>query len=219
MRVLLIEDDRMIAEALGVALRSNGVSVDWARDPADAERALHDGGHALVLLDLGLPGADGLDLLKAARAAGNEVPILIITARDEMDARVDGLDLGADDYLVKPFETRELLARMRAVQRRRTGRTVSRLMAGELELNPETHELQLGDTVQVLPAREFALMLALMERPGRILSRAQIEERIYGWGDEVESNAVDVLIHAIRRKFGKGVIANIRGAGWMVPRR
>jgi DNA-binding response OmpR family regulator len=163
-------------------------------------------------------GTDGLDLLKAARRDGLKTPILVITARDGLGDRVSGLDLGADDYLVKPFEIQELLARMRAILRRGQGRAVSRIVAGAAELDPETHELSHAGTVEILPAREYALMHALMERPGRILSRPQIEERIYGWGQEVESNAVDALIYSIRRKFGKDIILNVRGAGWLTPK-
>lgn len=218
MRVLLLEDDTMIGEGLSRSLAEEGMSVDWVRDGTEIEAALDDGGHAIVLLDLGLPGADGLDLLKRARGRGLDAPVLIITARDGLDDRVAGLDLGADDYLVKPFEVRELLARMRAVLRRRAGHARSRLVAGASELDTETHELLHADAAHVLPAREYALMYALMERPGRILSRTQIEERIYGWGQEVESNAVDALIYSIRSKFGKNVIVNVRGAGWMVPK-
>jgi two-component system OmpR family response regulator len=218
MRVLLLEDDAMIGEGLSRALQKQGMSVDWIRGGAEAEAALLDRSHAIVLLDLGLPGRDGIELLSMARLRGSDVPILIITARDALDARIAGLDLGADDYLVKPFETRELLARMRAIMRRRAGRAVSLLVAGAVELDTETRELSYGDVVQVLPAREYALMHALAERPGRILSRSQIEERIYGWGEEVQSNAVDALIHSIRRKFGKDIILNVRGAGWMLRR-
>ncbi len=218
MRVLLVEDDPMIGQGLSKALGAEGMSVDWVRDGADASAALTDRAYSIILLDLGLPDAEGFDLLKSARRNGLKTPVLVITARDGLDDRVSGLDLGADDYLVKPFELRELLARMRAVLRRHQGRAVSRIVSGHSELDTETHELSFGDMVQVLPAREYALMHALMERPGRILSRAQIEERIYGWGEEVESNAVDVLIHSIRRKFGKDVILNVRGAGWMTPR-
>ena len=218
MRVLLVEDDAMIGKGLLSALAAAGMSVDWVRDGALAQVALRDEGYAIVLLDLGLPGGDGFDLLKAARRAGVATPVLVITARDGVDDRVAGLDLGADDYLVKPFETRELLARMRALLRRRAGTAAPALVAGALELDAETHILSCGKISEVLPAREFALVHALLERPGRILSRAQIEERIYGWGEEVESNAVDVLIHSIRRKFGKGVILNVRGAGWMVAK-
>lgn len=218
MRVLLIEDDAMIGKGLVTALSAAGMSVDWVRDGAQAEGALRDQGYAIVLLDLGLPRADGFEVLKAGRREGIGTPVLIITARDHVDDRVKGLDLGADDYLVKPFETRELLARMRALIRRRAGQATPSLAAGALELNTETHELSCAEVTEVLPAREYALMLALLERPGRILSRTQIEERIYGWGEEVASNAVDVLIHSIRRKFGKGVVLNVRGAGWMVPK-
>ena len=218
MRVLLVEDDLMIGEGLTAALAAEGMSVDWVRDGADAQAALHDEGFAIILLDLGLPGADGLDVLKSAREKGVAAPILIITARSALDDRVSGLDLGADDYLLKPFEVRELTARMRALIRRRAGRATSTLAAGEVELDAETHELSRGDAKAVLSAREYALMHALIERPGRILSRGQLEERIYGWGEEVQSNAVDVLIHSIRRKFGKSVILNVRGAGWMLPK-
>ena len=218
MRVLLIEDDIMIAKGIVSGLKSAGMSVDWVRDGVEAQAALREGGYAIALLDLGLPGADGLEVLELARAKGVETPVLVITARDGVDDRVHGLDLGADDYLIKPFELRELQARMRALIRRRAGRAPSVLIAGSSELNTETHELSRDGVTDVLPAREYALMLALLERPGRILSRSQIEERIYGWGEEVESNAVDVLIHSVRRKFGKDVILNVRGAGWMAPK-
>ena len=218
MRILLVEDDVMIGEGLIAALGAEGMSVDWVRDGTAAEAALHDTGFAIVLLDLALPGAEGLDLLKSTRRRGVDTPILIITARGAVDDRVSGLDLGADDYMIKPFEVRELIARMRALIRRRAGRATSTLAAGSVELDAETHELRHGDAKSVLSAREYALMHALMERPGRILSRQQLEERIYGWGEEVESNAVDVLIHSVRRKFGKTVILNVRGAGWMLPK-
>jgi two-component system OmpR family response regulator len=218
MRILLIEDDPMIGEGLSRALKAEAMTVDWVSDGREAEAALRDGAHSVVLLDLGLPGTDGLDLLKAVRRDGLKTPILVITARDGLGDRVSGLDLGADDYLVKPFEIQELLARMRAILRRGQGRAVSRIVAGAAELDPETHELSHAGTVETLPAREYALMHALMERPGRILSRPQIEERIYGWGQEVESNAVDALIYSIRRKFGKDIILNVRGAGWLTPK-
>lgn len=218
MRVLLVEDDLMIGEGLVAALSAEGMSVDWVRDGADAEAALHDKGFAIVLLDLGLPVVDGLDLLKSARDKGVEAPILIMTARSGLDERVSGLDLGADDYLLKPFEARELTARMRALIRRSAGRATSTFTAQGVELDAESHVLRCGGVEAVLSAREYALMHALIERPGRILSRGQLEERIYGWGDEVESNAIDVLIHSVRRKFGKSVILNVRGAGWMIPK-
>ena len=208
----------MIGEGLTAALGAEGMSVDWARDGAAAEAALHDTGFAIVLLDLGLPGAEGLDLLRSARGRGVDTPILIITARGAVEDRVLGLDLGADDYLLKPFEVHELSARIRALLRRRAGRATSKLTAGDIELDAETHKLRHGDTEAVLSAREYALVHALIERPGRILSRTQLEDRIYGWGEEVESNAIDVLIHSVRRKFGKTMILNVRGAGWLLPK-
>ena len=194
------------------------MAVDWVRNGPDGAEALATGGHALVLLDLGLPGMAGLDLLKGARSGGNRIPVLVVTARDGLDDRVTGLDLGADDYLVKPFETRELIARIRAVMRRQAGLGQSIAETQAIALNLATHELTYRGAALVLPAREFALMRALLERPGAILSRAQLEERLYGWGDEVESNAVDVLIHSIRKKFDKDIIRNVRGAGWMAPK-
>ena len=216
MRILLIEDDQMIGKGLVTALSRDGMVVDWVRTGTDGTEALANGGHAIVLLDLGLPGASGLDLLKNARQAGNRTPVLVVTARDRLDDRIKGLDLGADDYILKPFESRELVARMRAVLRRHAGAAQSILQAGGLALDLASHQVSFAATACVLPAREFALMQVLVERPGTILSRRQIEDRIYGWGEEVESNAVDVLIHSIRRKFDKDIIRNVRGAGWMV---
>ncbi|MDX5932506.1 response regulator [Acidiphilium acidophilum] len=218
MRVLLIEDDVLIGDGLVAALKAAGMAVDWVRDGLAAQEALRDTGYAIALLDLGLPGMDGMAVLRATRRHGVETPVLILTARDAVESRVAGLDLGADDYLVKPFEVPELLARMRALLRRRAGRATPMLTTSEAALDTGTHELSHSGRTETLPAREYALMQALMERPGHILSRAQIEERIYGWGEEVESNAMEVLIHSIRRKFGKGVILNVRGAGWMVPK-
>jgi DNA-binding response OmpR family regulator len=216
MRILLIEDDYMVGRNLVRALRDEGMSVDWAQTGADGSEALKTGGYSVILLDLGLPGIPGLDVLKTARRAGNGVPVLVITARDGLDDRVSGLDLGADDYLVKPFEVRELVARMRAVMRRHSGFAQSVLEVGEIALDLASHEVTYRGKKLLLPAREFALIHALMERPGAILSRGQVEEQLYGWGEEVESNAVDVLIHSIRRKFDKDIIRNVRGAGWMV---
>ncbi len=218
MRVLLIEDNVPIGNGLVVALKRAGMSVDWLRDGATAREALLETAYAIALLDLGLPGVDGMEVLKSARQQGVETPVLIITARDTVENRVAGLDLGADDYLVKPFEIPELLARMRVLVRRGAGRVTLRLTSGAVELDTGTHELSHGGRTETLPAREYALMQALMARPGRILSRTEIENRIYGWGEEVESNAVEVLIHSIRRKFGKGIILNVRGAGWLVPK-
>jgi DNA-binding response OmpR family regulator len=219
MRILLIEDDPMFGKALVCALKDAGMAPDWVRNGADGGIALKRGTYGLVLLDLGLPGRDGLDLLKECRAASDTTPLLIVTARERLDDRVNGLDLGADDYLTKPFEIRELLARMRAVIRRHhTGQAVSVLTNGDIELDLDSHLVTFRGASHVLSAREFALMRALMERPGAILSRDQIEGRIYGWGEEVESNAVAFLIHSVRRKFGKNIIRNVRGTGWVIEK-
>lgn len=219
MRILLIEDDPMFGNSLTEALGDAGMSVDWMRNGHDGELAIAAGGHALILLDLGLPKISGLDLLRSLRKSGNTTPLLVITARDGTADRVDGLDLGADDYLVKPFEISELLARIRAVVRRQRGHAVSLLGNGQVQIDLASHEATAEGATVVLPAREFALLQALLERPGALFSRAQIEDRIYAWGEEVESNAVDVLIHSIRKKLGKAVIRNVRGAGWMVEGR
>ena len=218
MRILLIEDDPMIGRGLRDALRRESMSVDWVTDGHDGLEALKSTEYMLCLLDLGLPGLSGTEILRLARQSGNKTPAVMITARDALDDRVAGLDLGADDYLVKPFEIRELLARIRAVMRRNGGQAVSMIGTARAELDLANHELRYRGQVQLLPAREFALMAALLERPGTILSRTQLEERIYGWGEEVESNAIDVLIHYVRRKFDNAIIRNVRGAGWMVPR-
>jgi DNA-binding response OmpR family regulator len=216
MRILLIEDDPMLGKALVRGLGHHGMTVDWARDGSEGSAALAQDEHALVLLDLGLPKRSGVDVLRSARATGSAIPVLIITARDGVDDRVTGLDLGADDYIVKPFELRELLARIRAVRRRHNGQAQSLIASGEITLDLATHRATYRNMEQVLSAREFALLQVLMQRPGAIFSRAQIELQIYGWGEEVESNAVDVLIHAIRKRFDRDVIRNVRGAGWMV---
>jgi two-component system OmpR family response regulator len=216
MRILLIEDDPMIGKALVRGLSDHGMTVDWVRDGTEGSAALARAEHALVLLDIGLPGMSGIDILRTARTSGVGVPVLMITARDGLDDRVAGLDLGADDYIVKPFELRELLARMRAVRRRHNGQAQSLITSGEIALDLASHVAIYRDAEHVLSAREFALLQALMQRPGAIVSRTQIEDQIYGWGEEVESNAVDVIIHSIRRKFNKDIIRNVRGAGWMV---
>ncbi|OCB01284.1 DNA-binding response regulator [Acidithiobacillus ferrivorans] len=219
MRILLVEDDRMIGEAITVALRDAAYAVDWVRDGESALRAIGNQEHQAVLLDLGLPKLDGRALLRKLRAAGSTLPVIIITARDALADRVDGLDLGADDYLVKPFAMDELLARLRAIIRRQGGQATPVLSNGLLQLNLSTREVQYGDAQVLLTAREFALLQALLLRPGAILSRAQLEERLYGWNEAVESNTIDFLIHGIRKKLGAEVIKNVRGAGWMVARQ
>ena len=218
MRILLVEDDRMIGEAVVVALKDAAYAVDWVQDGAAATSALELGEHQAVLLDLGLPKRDGLEVLRRLRQAGNAVPVIVITARDGIDDRIKGLDFGADDYLVKPFDLNELLARLRAVARRQGGQAAPLLSNGVVSLDPATREAHRGDLVQALSAREFALLQALLLRPGAILTRVELESRIYGWNEEVESNAVDFLIHGVRRKLGPDVIRNVRGAGWMVAK-
>lgn len=216
MRTLLVEDDEMIGRSLRQALEGAGWSVDWVRDGALAQSALGDGGYTCVLLDLGLPKQDGSEVLRRARESGDLTPVLVLTARDGLDDRIYNLDLGADDYLLKPFEFRELLARMRAVIRRRDGSAHSLVGTPALQLDLTTREVLVEGARDALTAREFALLHALLERPGAILSREQLENRIYGWGEEVTSNAVDVLIHGMRRKIGPDAIRNVRGLGWRV---
>lgn len=220
MRILLIEDDAMIGAAVEEALKDAAYAVDWVRDGGLAALAAESEPYALILLDLGLPRRDGLAVLADIRRAGNAVPVLILTARDDVDDRIRGLDRGADDYLTKPFAMSELLARMRAILRRRTTQADPVLRSATLALDPTTRIASVVDGQDVrLSRREFALLEALMARPGAILSRAQLEERIYGWGDEVESNAIEFLLHALRKKLGSGHIKNVRGVGWMVSRR
>ena len=216
MRVLLVEDDEMIGRSLKQALEGAGWSADWVRDGELAQSALGDGGYTCVLLDLGLPKHDGTEVLRRARERGDATPVLVLTARDGLDDRIHSLDLGADDYLLKPFEFRELLARMRAVVRRRDGAAHSLVGSGALQLDLTTREVVTNGAREALTAREFALRHALLERPGAILSREQLENRIYGWGEEVTSNAIDVLIHGMRRKLGAESIRNVRGLGWRV---
>jgi two-component system, OmpR family, response regulator len=216
MRILLIEDDVQIGTSLLRALKDADYAVDWVRDGQAGREAMDAAEYTVVLLDLGLPGMTGIEVLRQARTAGNATPVLILTARDDLDTRVQGLDLGADDYLLKPFDMPELLARIRAVLRRKAGYATSRLGDESINLNLDQRTLTCGETSGVLSAKEFALMHALMERPGTIFSRDQLEDRLYGWGKEVESNAVDVIIHSVRKKFGASVIRNVRGLGWTV---
>jgi len=218
MRLLLVEDDPMIGESAQKGLRQDGFAVDWVRDGQAAELALANGVYELVLLDLGLPRKGGLDVLSGLRARGNAVPVLILTARDAVPDRVKGLDRGADDYLVKPFDLDELAARVRALLRRRAGRAEPLITHGDLTLNPATREAGLAGKPLTLSAREFALLEALLDRPGAILSRAQLEERVYGWGEEVESNTVEVYVHSLRKKLGTRFIRNVRGVGYTIPR-
>ncbi|MBL8416507.1 MAG: response regulator [Propionivibrio sp.] len=219
MRLLLVEDDRMIGTSVQSGLRQEGYSVDWVRDGSAAELAIANGVYELILLDLGLPRKTGLDLLAGLRRKGSVLPVLVITARDSVADRVKGLDAGADDYLVKPFDLDELSARIRALLRRQAGRASPLIEHGALSLNPATHEVFQDGAPVNLSGREFALLNALLEHPGVPLSRAQLEERIYGWDEEVESNTVEVYIHSLRRKLGAEWIRNVRGVGYRVPER
>jgi two-component system, OmpR family, response regulator len=217
-RILLVEDDPMIGEAVAVALKDAAYAVDWVRDGASATLALDNAEHQAVLLDLGLPKRSGAEVLSRLRGQDNRVPVIIISARDAVEDRIKALDLGADDYLLKPFDVEELLARLRAVIRRRGGQAAPLLSNGIVSLDPVTREARRGDSGHLLSAREFALLQALLLRPGAILTRSELEERIYGWNEEIESNAVDFLIHGVRRKLGPDAIKNVRGAGWMVEK-
>ncbi|MCD6679660.1 MAG: response regulator transcription factor [Burkholderiaceae bacterium] len=218
MRVLLVEDDRMIGQAVQTALRQDGYALDWVRDAEAADTALATSEFDLVLLDLGLPGRDGISLLRTMRSRADKTPVLIVTARDEVQDRIGGLDAGADDYLVKPFDLEELAARMRALLRRSAGRAESVFEHGGVRIDPSTREVTRDGEAVALSSREYAVLEALMMRPGAILSRGQLEDRLYGWGESVESNAVEVYIHGLRRKLGHDFIQNVRGVGYFVPR-
>jgi two-component system, OmpR family, response regulator len=218
MRVLLVEDDRMIGEAIESALQDATYAVDWVRDGLTALIAIQSANYDLVLLDLGLPKKDGLEVLNAVRGKDNLVPVVIITARDGVEDRIRGLDAGADDYVLKPFEMAELLARMRAVLRRKGGAAGPLMGNGVISLDPTSREAHIDGAVVRLSAREFSLFHTLMIRPGAILSRSELEDRVYGWNEEVESNAIEFLIHALRKKLGSNAIKNVRGVGWMVSK-
>jgi DNA-binding response OmpR family regulator len=218
MRVLLVEDDRMIGDSLRSALRGEGHAVDWVRDAQAAHGSLATEHFDLVLLDLGLPDGDGLPVLRALRARRDATPVIVLTARDAKGDRVAGLDAGADDYLVKPFEYDELAARMRAVARRHGGRAETVMQCGAVTLDPATRQVTRDGQPVLLSAREFAVLEALMQRPGALLSRAQLEDKLYGWGDAVESNAVSVYVHQLRRKLGADFIGTVRGVGYYVGR-
>ncbi len=216
MKILLAEDDPLIGTSVEQALRMENYAVDWVRDGLAAELALDSGTYALLLLDLGLPRQDGLALLKKQRQKNNRIPVLIVTARDAVADRVAGLNLGADDYLVKPFDLHELIARVRALIRRQAGRAQPEMVLGALRVNQLTHEVTLDGKPLALSHREFTLLECLMETPGTVLSKEKLEERIYGWEEEVSSNAIEVHLHNLRRKLGSDWIRNVRGVGYKV---
>ena len=216
MRLLLVEDDHMIGRAVRQGLGDAGFAVDWVMDGNAAERALANGVYDLALLDLGLPGQDGMAVLKLLRRGGNSVPVLIVTARDAVADRIAGLNAGADDYVLKPFDLDELIARVRALLRRHAGAGSPLLECGALALDPVRKEVRLKGEIVSLSAREFALLEVLLQRPGAVLSREQLEDSVYGWSEEIGSNAIEVHLHNLRRKLGAETIRNVRGVGYKV---
>ena len=216
MRLLLVEDDAMIGKAVRQGLVAAGFAGDWATDGREAELALANGVYDLVVLDLGLPRKDGMALLAGLRAAGQRVPVLIASARDAVPDRIAGLEAGADDYVLKPFDLDELIARVRALLRRHAGSGSALLSCGALVLDPARRTVALDGADVALSAREFAVLEALMQRPGAVLSREALEEKVYGWGEEVGSNAIEVHLHHLRRKLGSQRIRNVRGVGYRV---
>ena len=218
MRVLLVEDDALLGDGIQAGLRQQGFVADWVRDGVAADLALEGGDFAAVVLDIGLPRRSGLEVLARLRARGKSVPVLILTARDTVDDRIAGLDAGADDYLVKPFDLGELAARLRALARRSAGNPSSALTVGALVLDPAAREVRWRGEPCVLAPKEFALLEAFMLNAGRVLSRDQLEEKLYGWGEETGSNAVEVHVHHLRKKIAPSVVQTIRGVGYVLPK-
>ena len=218
MRILLVEDDRMIAKGLETALRQEGYAVDAMGDGRSAAEALRTSRFDLVLLDLGLPQRDGIEVLRELRGRGDSTPVIIVTARDDVRNRIEGLDAGADDYIIKPFDLDEVSARMRSVLRRAAGRGDPCIKHRGISLNPVTHAVEREGVAVLLSAHEFSVLEALLQRPGAVLSRAQLEDRLYGWSGQIESNAIEVYIHGLRRKLGSDAIRTLRGVGYFVPK-
>ena len=220
MRILLVEDDAMISESICASLKDASYAVDSVDNGQIVETAVRSQNYDIVLLDLGLPGKDGLMVLKLLRHSHPHLPVIILTARDDIDSRLSGLDGGADDYMIKPFDMSELLARMRVALRRRSNQATSQLHNGPIVLDLSNYQVSIDGIEQsiLLSNKEFSILQALMLHPGQIYSRSELEDKVYGWGEEVESNAIDFLIHALRKKIGKEYIKNIRGVGWMVSK-
>jgi len=218
MRILLIEDDELLGDGIRAGLRQTGFAVDWVQDGVQGEAALATETYAAVILDLGLPRLSGLELLRRLRDRGNAVPVLILTARDTVEDRVTGLDRGADDYLVKPFDLHELAARLRALVRRSRGEPAPVLQVGEVQLDPAAHTVHFRNRLVELGPREFALLHELMINAGHVLSREQLSQKLYAWGEEVESNAIEVHIHHLRRKLAPEVVRTVRGVGYLIAR-
>ena len=216
MRILLVEDDELLGDGLQAGLRHCGYQVDWLRDGMQARAALASEDYAAVVLDIGLPGIDGLTLLRGLRAGGGQVPVLILTARDSTGDKVTGLDGGADDYLIKPVDLDELAARIRAAVRRTSGQAAPSLRVGEVELDPAGRRVRLGGEAVELSAKEYAILEIFMRNAGKVVSRGQLESALYGWGEGIESNAVEVHVHHLRRKLGSDLIRTIRGVGYLL---
>lgn len=216
MRILLVEDDVMIGEELQRSLRKSGYSVDWLQSGLDVDFSLQSEDYSLLILDLGLPNKDGISILKDLRKSKNEIPVLVLTARDGVSDKVMGLDAGADEYMLKPFAMEELEARIRLLLRRRENQHSPLIAVGDISLDPSTHEISVRGKKHILSAKEFSLIRILMGSPAAIFSRAQLEEKIYGWNEEIGSNAVEVLIHQIRKKLGKDIIKNTKGLGYSI---
>lgn len=218
MRILLVEDDSLLGEGLLLGLQRDNQSVDWVKNGESALTAMASTPYDVVILDIGLPKMSGLEVLKKTRKLGQQTPVLILTAQDAVTDRVSGLDAGADDYLTKPFELTELNARLRALVRRSRGQTEQTIRYGDIELNPAAHTVTHQSQPVQLSRREFAMLEALLANAGRVLSRAQLEEKLYAWGDEIESNVIEVHIHHLRKRFGSELIKTVRGIGYLVPK-
>jgi two-component system response regulator QseB len=216
MRILLVEDDVMIGKGICAVLKMAHFTVNWVQDGIEAEHALELENYSLLLLDLGLPRKNGLEILKSLRGRGNTIPVLILTARDAVGERIQGLNSGADDYLVKPFDLDELIARMRALLRRNFGQESNVITYGEITIDTIKHDVRLGGDLINLSAKEFTIFYALMENPGAVLSRDKLEEKLYGWDDEISSNTIQVYIHNLRKKIGGDIIQNVRGVGYRI---
>lgn len=218
MRILVVEDSTLLGDGIQTGLRQHGFTVDWVQDGVAADIAIKAESYAAVVLDLGLPRRSGLDVLKGMRQSRNATPVLILTARDAIEDRVSGLDAGADDYLVKPFDLDELAARLRALIRRSGGRAASTLTIGTLTLDPAARTVTYRDEEKALSAREFNLLHVLMSNAGRVMSREQLASALYAWGEEIESNAIDVHLHHLRKKLSPEIVQTLRGVGYLMPR-
>lgn len=218
MRVLLVEDDALLGDGIRVGLKQEGYIVDWVMDGVSADNVLRTETFDIMVLDIGLPKRSGLDVLKSMRKRGDTLPVLLLTARDTVSDRVNGLDCGADDYLTKPFDLDELCARARALVRRSTGRAAPAIRHGNIVLDPAAHTVLFKGENVVLPPREFMLLELLLENTGKVMSRERLEQSLYGWDKDVDSNSVEVHVHHLRKKFGSNLIRTVRGIGYMIDK-